>query len=111
MVKDLADVAVVTSDNPRTEEPEAIIQDVLAGMDSPDGARVHVEPDRPQAIRWALEQGKAGDVIVLAGKGHETTQEIQGVCYPMDEREIVQEYFAKRAQRRERTGNLAAGVV
>ena len=111
VVKDLADVAVVTSDNPRTEKPAAIIQDVLAGMDSPDGARVHVEPDRPQAIRWALEQGKAGDVIVLAGKGHETTQEIQGVRYPMDEREIVQEYFAKRAQRRERTGNLAAGVV
>ena len=75
------------------------------------GGEVHVEPDRRQAIRWALAQGRSGDVIVLAGKGHETVQEVQGVTLPLDEREIVAEYFEKRAQCRERAGNLPAGIV
>ena len=101
---------MVTSDNPRTEDPWAIIQDILSGMSGP-GGEIHIEPDRPQAIRWALAQGRPGDVIVLAGKGHETYQEVNGVQYPMDEREIVADYFEKRAQRRERAGNLPAGVV
>ncbi len=69
---------VVTSDNPRTEEPEAIIEDILPGMEGMD-TQCHVEPDRPAAIGWALSQGHPGDVIVLAGKGHETYQEINGV--------------------------------
>ena len=110
VVRELADVAIITSDNPRTEDPWAILQDILAGMDGP-GGEIHIEPDRAQAIRWALSQGQAGDVIVLAGKGHETYQEINGVQYPMDERKIVAEYFEKRAQYRERAGNLPAGVV
>ena len=110
IVRELADVAVITSDNPRTEEPWAIIRDILAGMGGP-GGEVHVEPDRKQAIRWALAQGRPGDVIVLAGKGHETVQEVQGVSLPLDEREVVAEYFEKRAQYRERAGNLPAGVV
>jgi len=110
VVRELADVAVITSDNPRTEDPWAIIQDVLTGMGGP-GGEVHVEPDRRQAIRWALAQGRSGDVIVLAGKGHETVQEVQGVTLPLDEREIVAEYFEKRAQCRERAGNLPAGIV
>ena len=107
--KELADLAVVTSDNPRTEDPEDIIRDILAGMEG-EGAQIHVEPDRRQAIAWALSQGRPGDVIVLAGKGHETYQEIQGVQYPMDEREIVAQYFSS-APSWERTGNLPAGVV
>ena len=74
------------------------------------GACIHVEPDRAEAIGWALAAGRAGDVIVLAGKGHETYQEIQGVRYPMDEREIVSEWFRSR-ERQERTGNIPAGVV
>ena len=109
VVKELADLAVVTSDNPRTEDPEDIIQDILAGMEG-EGAQIHVEPDRRQAIAWALSQGRPGDVIVLAGKGHETYQEIQGVQYPLDEREIVAQYFSS-APSWERTGNLPAGVV
>ena len=108
--RELADVAVVTSDNPRTEDPWAILEDILAGMGGP-GGEIHIEPDRPQAIRWALAQGRPGDVIVLAGKGHETYQEVNGVQYPMDEREIVAEYFEKQAKRRERAGNFPAGVV
>ena len=110
VVRELADVAVITSDNPRTEDPWAILRDILAGMSGP-GGEIHLEPDRRRAIRWALTQGQPGDVIVLAGKGHETYQEIDGVQYPMDEREIVAEYFEMRARRRERTGNLPAGVV
>ena len=106
----LADLAVVTSDNPRSEDPEAIIADILTGM-TPDPERVHVEPDRACAIGWALAQGQPGDVIVLAGKGHETYQEIRGVQYPMDEREIVKKWFETAPGRQERTGNIPAGIV
>lgn len=110
VVQELADLAVVTSDNPRSEEPEAIIADILTGM-TPDPERVHVEPDRARAIGWALAQGQPGDVIVLAGKGHETYQEIRGVQYPMDEREIVKKWFETAPGRQERTGNIPAGIV
>ena len=110
VVRELADAAVVTSDNPRTEDPWTIIQDILPGM-SGYGGEIHIEPDRRLAIRWALAQGRPGDVIVLAGKGHETYQEVGGAQFPFDERKVVAEYFEKRAQRRERTGNLPAGVV
>ena len=108
IAQELADLVIVTSDNPRTESPDGIIADILAGMEP--GENVHVEPDRRIAIGWALEQGRAGDVIVLAGKGHETYQEIQGVCYPMDEREIVAHWFQVR-ERQERTGNIPNAVV
>jgi len=107
---ELADVAVVTSDNPRTEDPQAIIDDILPGMEG-GSAQIHVEPDRPAAIAWALEQGRPGDVIVLAGKGHETYQEINGVQYHLDEREVVAEYFCDTRARQERTGKIPAGMV
>lgn len=110
VVEDLADIAVVTSDNPRTENPMEIIQDILDGMDRSD-ERIHIEPDRRTAITWALSQGRPGDVIVLAGKGHETGQEINGVQYPLDERDVVADYFSNRGFQRERSGNLTAGVV
>ncbi|HIR85362.1 MAG TPA: UDP-N-acetylmuramoyl-L-alanyl-D-glutamate--2,6-diaminopimelate ligase [Candidatus Galloscillospira excrementavium] len=90
---ELADVAVVTSDNPRTEDPEAIIGDILSGMEG-SGAKRLVEPDRRSAIRLALSLGQAGDVIVLAGKGHETYQEVDGVQHHLDEREEVAAFFA-----------------
>ena len=88
----LADVAVVTSDNPRTEDQSAIIRDILAGMgDTP--ARRHVEPDRRRAIALALSLARPGDTVVLAGKGHETYQEIGGVMYHLDEREEVASFY------------------
>ena len=108
IAQELADLVVVTSDNPRTEDPKSIIADILAGMEQ--GGGIHVEPDRSAAIGWALEQGRPGDVIVLAGKGHETYQEVDGVKYPMDEREIVAQWFRERSGQ-ERTGNIPAGVV
>ena len=110
VVQELADVAVVTSDNPRTEDPQAIIDDILSGMEEGD-AQLHVEPDRPAAIRWALDQGRPGDVIVLAGKGHETYQEINGVQYHMDEREIVADYFQAAGARQKTGGKVPADVV
>lgn len=110
IAQELSDLVVVTSDNPRTELPQDIISDIVAGME-PDEKRVHVEPDRRLAIGWALEQGRPGDVIVLAGKGHETYQEIFGVQYHMDEREIVSDWFQNEGGRQERAGNIPAGVV
>ena len=109
VVQALADVAVVTSDNPRTEEPVDIIVEILTGMD-PAG-EIHVEPDRKKAIAWALEQGREGDVIVLAGKGHETYQEVKGQLLHLDEREVVRDWFAAREKSKEGAGNSLPAVV
>ena len=86
----LADLTVVTSDNPRNEEPMDIINDILVGVSKADGRYVTI-PDRKEAIRYCMENAQAGDIIVLAGKGHEDYQEIKGKKYPMDERVIIKE--------------------
>ena len=88
----LADVAVITSDNPRTEEPMAIIEDILKGVKPEDGEYIVIE-DRPSAIRYAMDIGKKNDIIVLAGKGHETYQDIGGKKLHLDEREVVAAYL------------------
>ena len=88
----LADIAIITSDNPRTEDPMAIIGDILTGID-PNKKNYEVIENRPQAIRYAMDIGEKNDIIVLAGKGHETYQEIHGVKYHLDEREVVQQYL------------------
>ena len=84
----LADIAIITSDNPRTEDPEAIIRDITPGADRA-GKPYEVVVDRIEAIRQAMAMAQKDDIIVLAGKGHETYQEIMGVKHHMDEREIV----------------------
>ena len=89
---DLADFAIVTTDNPRTEVPADIIRDILPGFESSDTPYIVVE-DRIQAIHWAMDHAEKGDVIVLCGKGHETYQEINHVKHHMDEREIVADYL------------------
>ena len=83
----LADEVVVTSDNPRSENPLDIISGILSGMKNPGS--VTVEADRRKAIEYAVGNSTAGDVVIVAGKGHETVQEIGGVKYPFDDREIV----------------------
>lgn len=83
-----ADFAIITSDNPRTEQPMAIIQDILAGIKPGMGDYTVIE-DRRKAIRYAMDIAKKDDIIVLAGKGHETYQEINGVKHHLDEREEV----------------------
>ncbi len=84
----LSDFAVITSDNPRTEAPMAIIAEILQGI-PPEAKQYTVVENRPAAIRYAMDIAKKDDIIVLAGKGHETYQEIQGVHYHLDEREVV----------------------
>ena len=94
-----ADVVIVTSDNPRTEEPRAIIDEILTGMQEATGA-VQVIESRPEAIEWAIEHHEPGDVIILAGKGHEDYQIIGTTKYHMDEREIVAEILNRRRERK-----------
>ena len=92
---ELSDFAIITSDNPRTEEPEAIIADIVAGV-TVDKHRWTAVTDRREAIAYAIEHHRSGDVIVLCGKGHETYQEINHVKHHMDEREIVAEILESR---------------
>ncbi|MBE6932679.1 MAG: UDP-N-acetylmuramoyl-L-alanyl-D-glutamate--2,6-diaminopimelate ligase [Ruminococcaceae bacterium] len=94
---DNADFAVITSDNPRTEDPNAIIADILKGVEGTATPYVTIE-NRPEAIRWAMANARKDDIIVLAGKGHEDYQEINHVKYHLDEREVVAEYLAELAR-------------
>lgn len=95
VAKRRADVAIVTSDNPRSEDPDEIISQVLDGMGA-GAAEVRVEPDRRAAIALALDAATASDVIVIAGKGHETTQTIGNQVLPFDDRIVVAELAAER---------------
>jgi len=87
-----SDLCIVTSDNPRTEDPDAIIADILPGI-VPECKELKVVTDRISAIHYALDVGREGDVILLAGKGHEDYQEINHVKHHMDEREIVRDHL------------------
>ena len=91
----LADLTVITSDNPRNEEPQAIIDDIKVGISKTDGKYEEII-DRKEAIAYVIRHGQPGDVIVLAGKGHEDYQEIKGKKYPMDERDIIADVLAGR---------------
>ena len=88
----LADFSVITSDNPRTEDPMAIITDILKGVDAPE-EKYKVIENRRKAIRYAMDKAEKNDIIILAGKGHETYQEICGVKHHLDEREEVAAYL------------------
>ena len=90
---ELADVAIVTSDNPRSEEPLAIIQDVLQGA----GLDVEIDPDRRSAIARAMSLAEPADVVVIAGKGHEQGQDVGGVVSPFDDRAVAREALRGRA--------------
>ena len=86
----LADLTIITSDNPRFEEPQDIIDDIKIGMAKTDGKYVEICA-RKEAIKYAITHGEPGDIVILAGKGHEDYQEIKGVKHPMDERVLIQE--------------------
>ena len=86
----LADLSVITADNSRFENVLDIIEDIKIGMHKTDGKYVTI-PDRREAIRWCIENAQPGDIVVLAGKGHEDYQEIEGVKYPFDERVVIRE--------------------
>lgn len=87
IAESIADVTVLTSDNPRSEAPQAIIDDVLAGMKKPGQVMV----DREAAIHWAVEHALAGDIILIAGKGHEEYQDINGVKRPFSDFRVAEE--------------------
>ena len=89
-----SDFAIITSDNPRTEDPMAIIEDILKGVSEDMGPYI-VVPERRNAIRYAMDIAEKDDIIILAGKGHETYQEIRGVKHHLDEREEVTAYLGK----------------
>lgn len=91
----LADFTIVTSDNPRNEEPMDIINDILIGVHKGPGEYVTI-PDRKEAIRYCMEHAKKDDIVILAGKGHEDYQEIKGVKHHMDERDLIQEIIEGR---------------
>ncbi|ROR30719.1 UDP-N-acetylmuramoylalanyl-D-glutamate--2,6-diaminopimelate ligase [Mobilisporobacter senegalensis] len=88
----LADLTIVTSDNPRFEEPADIIADIVSSVEKEKGNYISIE-DRREAIRYCIENAIPGDIIVLAGKGHELYQEIKGEKFTMDEREILKNVF------------------
>ena len=90
-----SDRVIITSDNPRFEEPQAIIDDMLAGLDAKQMKKVVSITDRKEAIRAACMMAKKGDVILVAGKGHENYQEIRGVKHHFDDKEVLKEIFAK----------------
>jgi UDP-N-acetylmuramyl-tripeptide synthetase len=94
---ELADALVVTSDNPRGEDPQAIIAGIVAGV--PAGARLEVEPDRGRAIERAVLAAEAGDVVVIAGKGHETYQIVGARTLHFDDRDAARAALAERARR------------
>lgn len=90
-----ADLTIITSDNPRFEEPLDIIEDIKTGIGRTEGKYIEI-CDRKEAIAYAIDHGQPGDIIVLAGKGHEDYQEIKGVKYPMDERVLIAEILKER---------------
>jgi UDP-N-acetylmuramoyl-L-alanyl-D-glutamate--2,6-diaminopimelate ligase len=90
----LADDVILTSDNPRSEDPRAIIDDIRGGIRAGAAATVAVEPDRRRAIGSAVTEARPGDVVVIAGKGHETTQTIGDTVRPFDDREVARATLA-----------------
>ncbi len=93
---DLADLVVVTSDNPRTEVPHRIIEDIMAGIPGGARGRVTVLPDREEAIRHAVDIARAGDMVLIAGKGHEDYQIVGTVKHPFDDRKVAAKYIRNR---------------
>jgi UDP-N-acetylmuramoyl-L-alanyl-D-glutamate--2,6-diaminopimelate ligase len=95
VAQELADRVIVTSDNPRTEDPAAIIAEILAGFDAAGREKVQVEADRRKAIESAMSQAQAGDVVLLAGKGHENYQIIGKEKHHFDDVEVAREALGK----------------
>ncbi len=90
----LSDLTIITSDNPRFEEPSDIIDDIETGIRKTDGKYIKIQ-DRKEAIAYAIKNGQPGDIVILAGKGHEDYQEIRGVKHPMDERVLIKEILGQ----------------
>ena len=94
IASDLSDKIIITSDNPRTEDPETIITEMEAGVEPQNFKKTLSILDRKQAIKTACQFAKAGDIILIAGKGHENYQEINGIRHHFDDMELVKEFLS-----------------
>ena len=90
---DLADFSIITTDNPRTEDPWEIVKQIEEGFATRNGNRHQVIDDRREAIERALDIARPGDAVVIAGKGHETYQEFADTVVPFSDRQVVEDYF------------------
>ena len=88
---ELSDRAIFTSDNPRSEDPEAILEDMMQGVPGQHYKKVLKITDRKEAIKTAVALASKGDILLIAGKGHETYQEIKGIKHPFDDRAVLKE--------------------
>ena len=95
VTEQLADLIIVTSDNPRTENPDEIIKDIIAGFENPDSQNIKIEPDRKKAIASAIKDAEKNDIVLIAGKGHETYQIIGKQKFDFSDKQIAQEYLTK----------------
>ena len=93
IVSVLSDTIILTSDNPRTEDPEQIIADLLAGIDPPKKNKTMAITNRKEAIKTAFNLANPGDLILVAGKGHEKYQEIMRIKHPFDDKKVIMELF------------------
>jgi UDP-N-acetylmuramoyl-L-alanyl-D-glutamate--2,6-diaminopimelate ligase len=89
VVEKYADMAIVTSDNPRTENPDDIINQIVAGFENPSSPKIKIEPDRKKAIALAIESAQKNDVVIIAGKGHESYQIIGKQKFPFSDQQIA----------------------
>jgi len=99
VAEQLADFVLVTSDNPRTEDPNAIVDDVVAGFENHDSAAISIEPDRRKAIELAIEAAERDDIVLIAGKGHETYQIIGTKKFDFSDKEVALKHLGKRSQK------------
>jgi UDP-N-acetylmuramoyl-L-alanyl-D-glutamate--2,6-diaminopimelate ligase len=91
-----ADFIIVTNDNPRTEEPMAIIEEIVAGFENPYSQKIAIEPDRKKAIELALKAAVENDIVLIAGKGHENYQIIGKQKFDFSDKDIAEEFLIKR---------------
>jgi len=91
VAEQLADFIIVTSDNPRTENPDEIIKDIIPGFENPDSQSILIEPDRKKAIAAAIKNAAANDIVLIAGKGHETYQIIGKQKFDFSDKQIAME--------------------
>jgi UDP-N-acetylmuramoyl-L-alanyl-D-glutamate--2,6-diaminopimelate ligase len=95
VAEQLADFIIVTSDNPRTENPDQIIKDIIPGFENPDSQTILIEPDRKKAIESSIRTAGKNDIVLIAGKGHETYQIIGKQKFDFSDKQIAQEYLKK----------------
>ena len=96
VAEEMADLIIITSDNPRTEDPDKIIADIVAGFEDPNSDKIRIEPDRKKAISYAVETAQSNDIVLIAGKGHETYQIIGKEKFEFSDKKVAQQALQAR---------------